>query len=149
MSEASLNMERVLEWAASHEQEVLTNPSQTNQILLPRPFGVELPVRVVFFAERGLCWMQIELSQEIPAPRQAEVVQALNLINSASYLGAWGLSTRHSKLHFKMSVLTDGVSYSDAAITRLIKTLTSTVAQTARPLLLVALKGAAWDQVLS
>jgi hypothetical protein len=148
MLEKPLSVERMLEWSAQNEQEILTNTALPNQLLFPRPLGVELPVRVVFFSERGLCWMQIELSQEISASKQEVVTRALTLLNSASYMGAWVLNSRRGKLYFKLSILTDGVLYTDAAITRLVQTLTSTVTQTAPSLLKVALQDAPWDQVL-
>ena len=145
MTSSSVGPADIRAWAEGHGFTVLTDKNMPGQMLVQDAFGTGIPVRVVFFADQNLVWLQVELSQVVPEERWREVSHALSLVNASAFLGSWNLKTSTGKLYYKITVPSDA-TYGPDVLDRLFKVLVSTVLQSGQPLLRV-IGGAAAESV--
>ena len=122
--------------------------ADSQSVLITRENVETAHVRVVDRPERGMMTWAIVLPFTVPDDRHLPVAEALNLLNSASFMGSWVMNTQRSEVYFRATVGTIGVQWDEAAIEYLLRVVVTTADQLGEMVRRVAKEGAAATTVL-
>jgi hypothetical protein len=142
MAHYPLDLTAAHAWATRRGLDIQTNAALPNQLIVTGAFNSKIPIRLVDLRDRGVFWMQVELSQVVPPERVDATCRAIVLVNASVFLGSWNLISQSNKLYFKVTVPVGHAHYADEDLDFLAQTVVTTVIRTGRALLAVALEGA-------
>lgn len=136
-----LSLQTIVAWLKSNDARHALD--EKNGVLFVLRDDAEEPhLRILDRSERGMLTWAIVLPFEIPSERQMHVCVALNLINSASFMGAWILNTQKREVYFRVTVPIVGTAWDGEALAYMVQLMLSTTGQLREPIRKVALEGA-------
>lgn len=99
------------------------------QIAIPRASDPAWALRIVPRPERGMLTVAYPLPGRMPPERLPAIVEAVGLLNSRTFMGAWVLNGDSGELYFRQTVLTEGAWFDDRALGQLLRLVALTVEQ--------------------
>lgn len=132
-----LGLEAIKAWCQRNEFNFLTN-DELGQLGIPTPLGQNFIIRVIPRAEREMLTLALPLPVVVAPALRSEIVRAVGLANSATFMGAWVLNHGKGEIYFRITLPTKGVAFDDEAFKRLLQ------------IVVVSVQGLlpAWKQIL-
>lgn len=121
-----LDIESLLEFFERQGLACLVNDDRT-EIAIPNPDREGWSLRVVPRHNKGMITFVYPLPGAIPEERVPALVTAANQLNARTLIGAWVLNTTARELVFRLTVRTEGVQYTDAAVLSLLQLVVGAV----------------------
>lgn len=144
----ALTLDGMKAWCERKKLRYMVN-EQLGQLAIPRPVDPPQAIRVIPRPERGMMTFAVPLPFAVPKDRHVAMDQALALVNSASYMGAWVLNHQRDEAYFRVTVPTRGVGYEDGAVEYLLQIVIGSVDRITPGLRAVALEGAPPERILA
>lgn len=121
-----LGLEAIKAWCDRNDFTYLSN-DELGQIAIPTPIGNNYAIRVIPRDEREMITFALPLPVRIAPNLRAEMVRAVGLANSATFMGAWVMNHSQGEIYFRLTLPTKGMAMTDDAFKRLLQIVAMTV----------------------
>ncbi len=145
MQNFPLTLDHIRAWCDHRELKSVFNP-EVGQLAFVAAPGAQ-PVRVWPHPKRNMVTLLQALPTLVPPERRSAVGEAIGLLNSSSFMGAWAMNSDKGEVYFRITLPIEGALWSDDGLAFITRVLIGTVSGL-QPKLLAVSEGAAPQSVM-
>jgi hypothetical protein len=139
----TLDFDSLKAWCGRQQYDFRENPELGQLAILYALLGEPAPLLILPQPARGMVMFVMRQPFAVPAERRAALLEAVTLLNSTSFMGAWIVNRQTGELYFRVTVPALDTEYSDEGLVHVARVVVGTSEKAAAGLRAVALEGAA------